>query len=154
MLETSKRLHKSLVLSLISPVFDIFSPLVLVFVCFCQLFLVRSSQMWWFVSKFLLLKSHCAMSWKWLSAVRSIVTRVITLELGRSQTCPQPPTTPQQHMHSADWRYVETELFVVDNRSWKLLSFSNLYSADDHEARGYFVELQTKARDSSCKNLC
>ena len=153
MLETSKRLHKSLVLSLISPVFDIFSPLVLVFVFFCQLFLVRSPVPP-VVSKLLLLKSHCAVSWKWLSAVRSIVTRVITLELGRSQTCPQPPTTPQQHMHSADWRYVETELFVVDNRSWKLLSFSNLYSADDHEARGYFVGLQTKARDSSCKNIC
>ena len=73
----------------------IFSPLVLVFVCFCQLFLVRSSQMWWFVSKLLLLKSHCAVSWKWLSAVRSVVTRVITLELGRSHTCPQPPATHQ-----------------------------------------------------------
>ena len=66
----------------------IFSPLVLVFVCFWQLFLFCSGQMWWFVSKLLLLKSHCAVSWKWLSAVRSVVTRVITLELGRSHTCP------------------------------------------------------------------
>ena len=116
----------------------IFSPLVLVFVCFCQLFLVRSSQMWWFVSKLLLLKSHCAVSWKWLSAVRSVVTRVITLELGRSHTCPPshpPPPSSTGTMDSADWGYVETELFVVDwlknNRSWKLLSlsFSNLYLA-------------------------
>ena len=51
--------------------------------------------------------------------MRSVVTRVITLELGRSHTCPPshpPPPSSTGTMDSADWGYVETELFVVDSQ--------------------------------------